>query len=366
MWTELLRTRLEALNRQALPTPVEPRGAGAPHLPRDDRPVDRPREPEVAAALFPQVSAGLAWDWRRGAERHAPAGLYWHLETPLAELWPGAARAWREPAEPPRRLMLEPTAEGRRRELAGHHSPAPIASPRIAPARSAADPLVSARRALRAAWPSRVLLLDLETCGWAGSITFLIGLVRLVDGQAVIEQLLARDYREERAILAALWQRVADERLLITFNGKSFDWPTVHDRSNVHRLGRDDRGRTRAASETTPTTPDDGDPAGERLLGPRERRPEPHHFDALHHARRQWRDQLPDCRLQTLEQAICRRQRRHDLGGREIPTAYHAFVRTGDDRDLNRILEHNAWDLVTLAQLSWVLAFEPDPCERAA
>lgn len=362
MWTDVLRARLEALNRQTLPPAPNPNDIRANH----NSHVGQQAELFPSAGVSASNSRRPCWSWQLGEERQSEAGPYWHLERPLAQLWPGAVRAWDDPAEPPRRLAIRPTMEATRHETDGAFLTGPAEASRPSAARSASDPLVSARQALRASWPGRVLLLDLETCGWAGSIAFLIGLIRLSNGQAVIEQLLARDYREERAILAALWQRLDDDRLLITFNGKSFDWPAVHDRSNVHRLGRDDRGRQSSTGAPSPANEPGVDPAERRLLGPRDRRPAPLHFDALHHARRQWRGQLPDYRLQTLEQTICRRHRRHDLGGREIPAAYHAFVRTGDDGDLNRILEHNAWDLVTLAQLSWVLAFEPDPRERAA
>ena len=37
--------------------------------------------------------------------------------------------------------------------------------------------------------------------------------------------------------------------------------------------------------------------------------------------------------------------------GAEVPAAYHCYVRGGDDRQVQSILEHNAWDLVTLVQV---------------
>ena len=76
------------------------------------------------------------------------------------------------------------------------------------------------------------------------------------------------------------------------------------------------------------------------------------HVDMLHHARRRWRRQLPDCRLQTLEQLICRRSRAGDIPGHRIPAAYADFVRTGFERDLEAIFYHNAMDLVTFLDLS--------------
>src|SRR5206468_10831997 len=85
------------------------------------------------------------------------------------------------------------------------------------------------------AFPRRVLYLDLETCGFSGAPLFLIGLVRETGGELVVEQLLARNYSEESAILAHLWDLLPAYDVLVTFNGKAFDWPFVLDRSTVHR-----------------------------------------------------------------------------------------------------------------------------------
>ena len=56
---------------------------------------------------------------------------------------------------------------------------------------------------------------------------------------SLLSQLLARNYAEEKAMLQTLWSIVAEKRVLATFNGKSFDWPMVHDRSTLHHLGCD-------------------------------------------------------------------------------------------------------------------------------
>jgi hypothetical protein len=150
--------------------------------------------------------------------------------------------------------------------------------------------------------------------------------LRQIDGVPAIELLIARNYAEEQAILETLWQTVAGHDVLVTFNGKSFDWPMVRDRSTRYRLA--------ARSAAAPMV----------------------HLDLLHHARRRWRKQLPDCRLQTLEQLVCRRRRMGDIPGHRIPAAYAEFVRTGFEREMDAILYHNAVDLVTLLDLTLRLA----------
>jgi uncharacterized protein YprB with RNaseH-like and TPR domain len=112
---------------------------------------------------------------------------------------------------------------------------------------------------------------------------------------------------------------------MISFNGKTFDWPMVRERSVRHRL-------------KLPT---------EAQFA---------HIDVLHHARRRWRKKLPNCRLQTLEWHVCRRRRTDDIPGHRIPAVYAEYVRTGFERDMDTVLYHNALDLVTLFDLALRLA----------
>jgi uncharacterized protein YprB with RNaseH-like and TPR domain len=197
-------------------------------------------------------------------------------------------------------------------------------------------------------FPRNTLFLDLETCGFAGSMVFLAGLVRHAQGKLVLDQLFARNYAEERALLETLWQIAGQNRVLVTFNGKSFDWPMIHDRSTRHHLGKDLRGRKQSARRAAPLS--DG-------LGKHDARPELAHCDLLHHARRRWKGLLPNCKLQTLEGFVCNRWRRDDLPGAQVPAAYHEFVRSGQPGAVGAILHHNALDLLTLAQITVRLAF---------
>jgi len=171
--------------------------------------------------------------------------------------------------------------------------------------------------------PERALFIDTETTGLAGNMVFLLGAMRVSGGGIVLTQVLARDYREEPALLEVWREMAARAELLVSFNGKAFDVPVLRDRLGLHRL------------EAPP----------ERL-----------HVDLLHHARRRWRTVLPDCRLQTIESRLCGRRRVGDIPGEEIPAAYHHFVRTGDARDMLTVLHHNALDLLTLADIALALS----------
>lgn len=162
------------------------------------------------------------------------------------------------------------------------------------------------------------LFLDLETCGFSGNPLFLTGALRIENGQAVLVQLLARDYAEEASVVEASLELLRRHPLLVTFNGKSYDVPFLRERSIRHGL---------------PWDP----PAG--------------HLDLLHAARRRWKDVLPDCRLPTLEARLTGRRRAGDVPGSEAPERYHAFVRGGPASDLVPVLRHNFLDLLTLVTL---------------
>jgi tetratricopeptide (TPR) repeat protein len=58
------------------------------------------------------------------------------------------------------------------------------------------------------------------------------------------------------------------------------------------------------------------------------------------------------CRLSTLERVLCGVRRVGDVPGLEIPGRYFQFLRTGDARPLEAVLEHNRLDLISLAAVT--------------
>jgi uncharacterized protein YprB with RNaseH-like and TPR domain len=293
MIDDRLRSRLEQLNRGPLPQgsiPAQPLQAA-------------PRQQLAGAALRPRAVKPLADLIQRGRAVANEAGEHWRIILPLEELWPGG----------------EELATKRHAHLSSLPMPEKLLRTKQAKFKQELATLVRA-------FPQDLLLVDLETCGLSGSSLFLIGMLRCCEERLVVELLLARNYAEERAVLASFWQAVSPTSVLVTFNGKAFDWPMLADRSARHLLFRGSR------------------------------RPEPPHVDLLHHARQRWRRQLPDCKLQTLERHICGRGRSGDIPGSQIPAAYQQFVRTGKHHEMNAILMHNAIDLVTLLDIGLRLA----------
>ncbi|MSO60752.1 MAG: hypothetical protein EXQ50_01450 [Acidobacteria bacterium] len=185
------------------------------------------------------------------------------------------------------------------------------------------------------AWPSAtgvggtLLFLDLETTGLftgAGTQAFLVGCAA-IDGDAIrVRQFLMPGFEHERAVLNATAEWAATHGALVTYNGKTFDVPLIETRFLFHRL-----------PFPLADVP---------------------HLDMLHPARRLWRGRPntagpdPDessCSLSVLEKHLAGLHRVGDVPGFEIPSRYFQFVRDGDARPLEAVLEHNRLDLISLA-----------------
>src|SRR5208337_5454192 len=167
------------------------------------------------------------------------------------------------------------------------------------------------------------LFLDTETTGLAGgtgTYPFLVGLAWWEGGGLQVEQLFMREYSEERSLLAALAERLAERPVLATFNGKSFDWPLLETRYRMTR--------------TIPCP----------VLRA--------HLDFLHPARNLWRLRLGSVRLSQLERHVLGWDRGPDVASELIPRIYLDFVRGGLAEPLVPVFLHNQMDLRGLAGLS--------------
>ena len=179
---------------------------------------------------------------------------------------------------------------------------------------------------------SRTLFIDLETTGLsggAGTVAFLVGCGWFDLGAFQIRQFLLTSYASERALLSAVADCFDATSLLVTYNGKTFDVPVMETRWLFHRM-----------------------PLPLESV---------RHFDMLHPARRLWRARDGSvqgdrdeggCRLSTLERVLCEVRRVGDIPGMDIPGRYFQFLRSGDARPLEPVLEHNRLDLISLAAVT--------------
>jgi uncharacterized protein YprB with RNaseH-like and TPR domain len=175
--------------------------------------------------------------------------------------------------------------------------------------------------------PAKWLFLDTETTGLAGgtgTYPFLVGIAWWDAGGLEVEQFFMRDFSEEHSLLHELAARLADRPVLVTFNGKSFDWPLLENRFTMTR------------SISTP-----------RLTA---------HLDLLHPARALWKLRLGSVRLVELERRVLDAprlgwHREDDIASALIPQYYFDYLRGGPRDPIVGIVRHNQMDLRGLAAL---------------
>lgn len=165
------------------------------------------------------------------------------------------------------------------------------------------------------------LFLDTETTGLgggAGTIAFLIGLAWFEGGELWLEQLLLTSPVDEAAMLDCLDERLSRASMLVTFNGKTFDWPLL---------------------------------VGRYVMNHRTKPVQLPHLDLLHLARRLHKRRLGSVTLKRLESEVLGLERGPDIDGAEIGPRYAHFLRTGDESALTVVVEHNATDVLSMAAL---------------
>lgn len=168
---------------------------------------------------------------------------------------------------------------------------------------------------------SRMLMVDTETTGLhggSGTLPWVIGASWFEGELLVVRQLFLGRPGAEGPLLRMLAEKMEACSVLVTFNGKCFDWPLLRTRFILNRIA--------------PPSP----------------KP---HLDLLHCARRVFKRRLGGTRLQDLEVAVLGFRREGDIAGADIPAVYFDWLRSGMSEQVERVLEHNAQDLVSMAAI---------------
>jgi hypothetical protein len=157
-----------------------------------------------------------------------------------------------------------------------------------------------------------------------------VGVGRITPEGFRVRQFFMRDYGEEASSLDALTRHLEPFRVLITYNGRTFDQPLLETRYRMNRAR----------------------PPFARF----------EHVDLLYGARRLWKLRFDSCRLMDLENNILGVERHGDAPGALIPYLYFEFLRTQRMDRLIPVFQHNATDILSLACLTAIvpLAFN-DP-----
>lgn len=183
-----------------------------------------------------------------------------------------------------------------------------------------------------------VLFFDTETTGLKGVGThiFLLGFLEVAEESFILTQYIMADPAHEAAFLfeSKLWQKSAT---VITYNGKSFDWPQLETRWTLHQ-------------KTLP-----------KLRSQRQ-------IDLLHSSKRLWKNDMERLKLKSVEEEKLGFSRKGDIPGHLAPIIYLDAVKSGIPDALIKVLHHNEWDLLSLITLyshSTYLLFEQDHEESA-
>jgi hypothetical protein len=180
------------------------------------------------------------------------------------------------------------------------------------------------------------LFLDTETTGLAGgtgTTPFLIGLAAVNGTTVTVEQYFLRRLSGEAEMLEALRARLIEAAMLVTFNGRRFDWPILEARFIMSRMPLD---------------------------------PPAEHTDLISAARRLWYRALGTYRLTAIERHALGIERADDVDSAEIPGRYLEYLRTGDVGPLEPVFTHNQHDVLCLLHLRrrvrrWIEGGEDPP-----
>jgi uncharacterized protein YprB with RNaseH-like and TPR domain len=169
----------------------------------------------------------------------------------------------------------------------------------------------------------QLLYLDIETTGLgigAGNVAFMIGIGFYEGERFIVEQMFIRDPGEEMSMLHHLKQKLEKHPYLVTYNGKTFDWPIIKNRYILNRI--------------RPEIPIAG------------------HFDFLYPSRSLWKHTLPSCRLGKVEEERLGVVRKDDVSGSLAPALYFQYLAERDVSIVEGVFIHNELDILSLAGLS--------------
>ncbi|NOU85951.1 hypothetical protein GC102_09205 [Paenibacillus sp. LMG 31460] len=168
-----------------------------------------------------------------------------------------------------------------------------------------------------------LLFFDTETTGLgvgAGNVPFMVGIGFYTGELFTVEQLLIRNPAEEHAMLVYLQELLDRFTHIISYNGRTFDWPILKNRYVLNRLQLDDG----------------------KLL----------QLDLLYPSRSLWRNTLPSCRLSKVEESRLGFERVDDVPGSMAPALYFQYLAEKNPSVLEGVFVHNEHDIVTLAALA--------------
>ncbi|MGE7834886.1 ribonuclease H-like domain-containing protein [Viridibacillus arvi] len=168
---------------------------------------------------------------------------------------------------------------------------------------------------------NNLIFYDTETTGLKGVGThiFLNGLLEESEDGFTLKQYVLADPSNEVAFLfeSKFWQ---GRKTIITYNGKSFDWPQLQTRWTLNK------------KDLPPLKEHD-------------------HLDLFHGSKRIWKNDIARMKLTQVEEEKLGFTRLDDVPGYLAPIIYLDAVKSGQPDALLKVLKHNEWDLLSLLTL---------------
>jgi hypothetical protein len=182
---------------------------------------------------------------------------------------------------------------------------------------------IAGQRQCRSVREENLLFFDIETTGLsggAGTTIFLAGFCSVIREEARIVQYFLNDLSSERLFLRLISDHLATDSILVSYNGKSFDYNIIRNRFILNRIS--DEGLTHA------------------------------HVDLLHSSRRLWKGMFSDFSLGTVERMALGVSRTDDIPGFLIPDVYFDYLKGMDvPQKLEKVFFHNRLDVLSLLAL---------------
>lgn len=167
--------------------------------------------------------------------------------------------------------------------------------------------------------PRSFLFFDTETTGLsggAGILAFLIGFGFFYNNCFRVVQYFLPDYPDEELFLKMAMSHITPATTLVSYNGKSYDWPLLKNRLTLNRMD----------------LPEYGD-----------------HLDSLHPARSLFGKLGENSSLISLEKHLLAFDRGEDIPGYLIPAKYFDYLYDRQPGKIPEIIRHNRLDIISLA-----------------
>ena len=171
-----------------------------------------------------------------------------------------------------------------------------------------------------------ILFFDTETTGLSsgtGTIPFLVGFGYFTDGGFVTKQFFLKSPSREYEMLSKINDLIEEFHCLASYNGRGFDSHILETRFILNRMG----------SKLT----------------------DMQHIDLLYPSRAFFRQYLGSASLQDVERGIFGYTRTGDIPGALIPYVYFDFLNNGNEEKINTVIEHNRYDILSLAFIIKIL-----------